>query len=83
VPVRLGGYFELICGLAGIGTAVVLSSTVTLLGGWEQVSAPAMLLALPIATWEFGLGVWMMVKGFRTSPAAATTAQPSPALAVA
>jgi hypothetical protein len=42
-----------------------------------------MLLALPIATWEFGLGVWMMVKGFRTSPAAATTAQPSPALAVA
>jgi hypothetical protein len=69
-------------GLVG-APLLVLSSTVTLFGGWEQVSAPAMLLAVPIATWEFSLGVWMMVKGFRTSPAAATTAQPSPALAVA
>src|SRR5262245_10848256 len=69
-------------GLVG-APLLVLSSTVTLFGGWEQVSTPALLLALPIATWEFSLGMWMMIKGFRTSPAAAATPQPSPALAVA
>lgn len=53
-----------------IGAPLILgSSTVTLFGGWEQVSTTALLLALPIATWEFSLGVYMTVKGFRT-PAA-------------
>ena len=62
---------------------LVLSSTVTLFGGWEQVSVPAMALGLPIAAWEFTLGMWMMLKGFRAAPVAAANRQPSPALAVA
>ena len=69
-------------GLVG-APLLVLSSTVTLFGGWEQVSTPAMLLALPIAAWEFSLGMWMMFKGFTTTSAAAPAPEPSPALAVA
>lgn len=46
-----------------------LSSTVTMFGGWDQVSGPGMVLALPIATWEFSLGVWMTCKGFKAVPA--------------
>jgi hypothetical protein len=38
-----------------------------------------MLLALPIATWEFSVGVYMTVKGFRTPAQGATdpTAEPT------
>ena len=28
----------------------------------------ALLLALPIAAWEFSLGVWLTVKGFKSTP---------------
>lgn len=42
------------------------SSTVTLFGGWEQVSGYGLLCTLPIAVWEFSVGVYMTVKGFRT-----------------
>lgn len=50
-----------------IGVPVLLTSTlVTYFGGWEQVSAPAMLLVLPIATWELSVGIHMTVKGFRS-----------------
>jgi hypothetical protein len=45
-----------------------LSTTVTLFGGWGSVSVPAMLLAFPIAAWEFSVGTYMAVKGFRPSP---------------
>lgn len=62
---------------------LVLSSTVTLFGGWEQVSVPAMALGLPIAAWEFSLGMRMMVKGFQASPVAAVTPEPTPAFAIA
>jgi hypothetical protein len=31
-------------------------------------SPPAALAALPIALWEFSLGVWLVVKGFKPSP---------------
>lgn len=51
---------------------LIASSTATLFGGWEQVSSPALLMALPIATWELSVGVYMTVKGFRTPPATAT-----------
>ncbi len=60
-----------------IGAPILLaSSTATLFGAWDQVSAPALLCALPIAAWEFSLGVWLTVKGFRTSP---ITEIPAPA----
>ena len=47
---------------------ILLSATVTMLGGWGQVSVAGSLCALPIALWEFSLGMWLTVKGFRTTP---------------
>lgn len=55
---------------------LVVSSVATLFGAFDQVSSPAFALALPIAAWEFSLGVWMVVKGFKPS---STTAGGVPA----
>jgi Domain of unknown function (DUF4386) len=60
---------------------LLLSSTATLFGGWEQVSSAALLLALPIAAWEFSVGVYMTVKGFKNPTAVsgdATMVGPAP-----
>ena len=52
-----------------IGAPLLLASSIgTLFGAWDQVSGPAFLFALPIAAWEFSLGVWMTVKGFKSTP---------------
>lgn len=52
-----------------IGAALLTSSNAAILFGvWPAMSAQAGLAALPIATWEFSLGVWLIVKGFRPSP---------------
>jgi NADH:ubiquinone oxidoreductase subunit K len=49
-----------------IGAPMLLaSSAASLFGAWDQVSSIATLMALPIATWEFSVGVYMAVKGFR------------------
>lgn len=53
-----------IVGLAG-APLILVSATVTMLGGWDQVSIAGSLCALPIALWELSLGVWLTVKGFR------------------
>lgn len=53
-----------IVGLVG-APLILLSSIVTIFGGWGQVSLVGGLCALPIALWEFSLGVWLTVKGFR------------------
>lgn len=47
-------------------TAVVLS----FFGVIAQVSTWTLLAALPIAAWEFSLGVYLLVKGFRRIPMA-------------
>ena len=52
-----------------IGAPLLLaSSTITLFGGWAQVTTASLLMALPIATWELSVGTYMLVKGFRTQP---------------
>lgn len=65
-----------------IGAPLLLVSvTATLFGVWDQISGPAVLLALPIAIWELCFGVYMVVKGFKpslTTTGESTTA-PSPA----
>jgi hypothetical protein len=69
-----------------IGAPLLLaSSTASLFGAWEQVSSVSLLMALPIATWEFSVGVYMTVKGFRTPPATDADAEvvPGPAAALA
>jgi hypothetical protein len=55
--------------LAFIGAALLLVSDVAVLFGvWDRISAPSGLLAIPIALWEFSLGVYLIVKGFKPSP---------------
>ncbi|MTD15424.1 DUF4386 family protein [Nakamurella sp. YIM 132087] len=48
-----------------IGAPLLLvSATVTLSGGFGQSSAPAAVLALPIAAWELLLGIRLLWRGF-------------------
>ena len=55
--------------LGFIGAPLLIASDIgVLFGAWEPVSAIPGLAALPIAVWEFSLGVWLVVKGFRPSP---------------
>jgi hypothetical protein len=52
-----------------IGAPILLASDIAVLFGlWDRISAPSGLLALPIALWEFSLGVYLIVKGFKPSP---------------
>ena len=55
-----------------VGAALLLASDVAVLFGlWDRVSALSAIAALPIALWEFSLGVYLVVKGFKPSPIAA------------
>jgi len=69
-------------GLVG-APLLVASSVATLFGGHGQVSSTAVLFALPIAAWEFSLGVYLIVKGVKRTTVATDTDAPtaSPALA--
>jgi hypothetical protein len=50
-----------------IGAPMLLTSSAgVLFGAWEQISVGAMLMVLPIATWELSVGIYMTVKGFRS-----------------
>ena len=51
-----------------IGAPILFASdTAIMFGLWEQFSLPAGIATLPVALWEFSLGVWLVVKGFRPS----------------
>jgi hypothetical protein len=56
-----------VLGLAG-ATTLVISWLMTLVGVVPAVSPAAALAALPIAVWEFSLGVYLTIWGFRDSP---------------
>ncbi len=52
-----------------IGAPLLLAGdTAVLFGLLGRVSPLAGILALPIALWEFSLGVWLIVRGFNPSP---------------
>ena len=52
-----------------IGAPLLLASDIAVMFGlWDRVSAPSALLVIPIALWEFSLGVYLTVKGFKPSP---------------
>ena len=55
-------------GLVG-APLLLVSTTATLFGAWDQISGIAMVLVLPIAVWEFSFGVYMTVKGFKPTAA--------------
>jgi hypothetical protein len=68
--------------LGFVGAALLVAAfTATLFDLWGQVSALSALFALPIAVWEFSLGVYLIVKGFKPSPITAdmTAADTRPA----
>lgn len=52
-----------------IGAPLLLASDIAVMFGlWEQFSLPAGIATLPVALWEFSLGVYLVVKGFKPSP---------------
>jgi hypothetical protein len=52
-----------------IGAPLLLTSDAGVLFGlWPRVSAVTAIGALPIAVWEFSLGVHLVANGFRPSP---------------
>jgi hypothetical protein len=58
-----------------IGAPLLLASTVAVLFGLiEPISPWSAIATLPVALWEFSLGLWLTVKGFRPSPVTAGTA---------
>jgi hypothetical protein len=67
-----------VMGLIG-GPLLIIAVVAILFGGIEQVSVWTGLATLPVAAWEFSLGVWLVTKGFRPSPVTAGTAADSPA----
>jgi hypothetical protein len=66
-----------------IGAPLLLAAVIATLfgGGIGHVSAFQAIATLPVAAWEFSLGVWLVVKGFRPSPITAelTAADTAPA----
>jgi len=52
-------------GLIG-GPLALVTATAVLFGAWEQTSAAGFFFTLPEAVWELSLGIYLIVKGFRT-----------------
>ena len=50
------------------GPLLIVAVFATLLGGGQSLHGLAVVPVLPVAVWEFSLGVWLVVKGFRPSP---------------
>jgi len=59
-----------IIGLVG-GPLILLSDLATILGVWGQVSLPGLVFGLPVAVFEFSVGVHLAVRGFRSTALAA------------
>ena len=62
--------------IALVGAPLLLASDVAVFfGAYDRVSPLAGLAALPVAVFEFSLGVWLVVKGF--NPSSPLLAQPT------
>jgi hypothetical protein len=52
-----------------IGAPLLLASDFAVLFGlWDRISLQSGIAAIPIAIWEFSLGVYLIVRGFKPSP---------------
>jgi len=52
-----------------VGSVLLIAGDVAVLFGFIAQHAPStMLVAIPIAVWEFSLGIYLVVKGFKPSP---------------
>lgn len=50
----------------GAGSLALVTALLVLFGAYAQVSGASALLTFPEAVWEFSLGVYLIVKGFRS-----------------
>jgi hypothetical protein len=66
-----------VLGLAGAPLLIIAQAGV-LFDLWGRSSPATGLLALPIALWEFSLGVYLVVKGFRPSAVDRLATRPDP-----
>jgi hypothetical protein len=64
-------------GLVG-GPLLIVAVFAALFGQHTSLSGLAALPVIPVAAWEFSLGVWLIVKGFRPSPITADIDAASP-----
>ncbi|MBL6278312.1 DUF4386 domain-containing protein [Micromonospora fiedleri] len=62
-----------VLGLVG-APLLVVSDLCVLFGLWDRLSPVTAIGALPIAVWEFSLGVYLIVRGFRPSEITAGSA---------
>ena len=53
-----------------IGAPLLICTVIATLFGGLKLGSPE-LAALPVAAWEFSLGLWLVVKGFKPSPVTA------------
>jgi hypothetical protein len=73
---RSGLVPRLLPALGLIGAPLLLASDIALFFGvYDRTAAIVALAALPIAVWEFSLGVYLVVKGFRPAAVAALRAR--------
>jgi hypothetical protein len=63
-------------GLIG-GPLLIIAVFASLLGQHSSLTGLAVLPVIPVAAWEFSLGVWLTVKGFRPSVVTAGIEAPS------
>ena len=55
--------------VAFIGAPLLLASDIAVyFGAYSQVSPIAALAALPVAVFELSLGIWLIIKGFKSTP---------------
>ncbi len=66
-----------VVGLIG-APLLLLAQTGVLFDLWDRSSAPTGILTIPIGLWEFSLGVYLVVKGFRPFAVAELAAHPDP-----
>ncbi|MGH9123669.1 MAG: DUF4386 domain-containing protein [Acidimicrobiales bacterium] len=64
---------RIIPALGLVGAPFLVASVVAMASGLvSQVSVVSGIATLPIAAWEFSLGIWLVVKGFTISPSTST-----------
>ena len=68
-----------VMGLIG-GPLLIIAVFATLFGQHSSLTGLAVLPVIPVAAWEFSLGVWLVVKGFRPCPITAEIAAEQDAL---
>ncbi len=66
--------FLSILGLIG-APLLITKSVIVAFGGMDDMSVAAFPLALPIAAWELGLGLWLTFRGFKPSTVLEATHQ--------